>query len=90
VWYWSFAVGEVLAPNGQPWEAEYRKMREVGRSALDAVRQFLTRQPNVKEVEAEIVIAMPRDLKTVAGWAECLELDLTAHQYRLKAEVGDR
>lgn len=84
VWYWNLRIGDILAPGGAPWESEHRQLRRAACSALAAVTQFLKAQANVKEIKTEAVIAMPTNLKTVKGWAECLEVDKATKCFRLK------
>jgi len=82
--YWRMRIGQAIAPGGEPWPQELQKIRKSGASALESIKQFLASQPHVQQIEEGSVIAMPRNLKLLAGCARCLQFDHASGAYRLK------
>ena len=82
--YWRLFIGEALAPGGKPWPEQAEKIRARGKSALDAIKQFLSSEIKVERIEEGAFISMPRDLKLLRGFADCLEFDKPSSVFRLK------
>jgi hypothetical protein len=82
--YWRMLIGQAVAPGGKPFPDDFEKIKVRGKSALEAIRQYLGAQPQVRQVEEGAVIAMPRNLKLLIGCAGCLVFDPTSGIYRLK------
>lgn len=83
--YWRMRIDEILAPGGIPWENQYTAARKAGLSAQEAVRHFLDMQPSVGNVAEGAVLAMPRELKLVAGGTDSLTFDKASGTFRLVA-----
>lgn len=81
--YWRMLVGEVLAPGGIPWERQFAQLQKAAVTALESVKQFLERQPNVAHLEQGSIIAMPRELKLVNGQTDCLVFDKETSTFSL-------
>jgi hypothetical protein len=88
VFYWRMVIGEAAAPGGVPWPEQAHKIRGAAKSALKAVKDFLAAQDNLQRFEEGALIAMPRDLKLLRGYGECLEFDKDSGTYRLKQGMG--
>ena len=84
VLYWRMRIGRALAPGGQPWPEEARKIRTAGKSALEAIKKYLAVQENVKHIEEGALIALPRDLNLLTGYAEFLQFDKKSGTYKSK------
>src|ERR1051325_3350177 len=69
VLYWKMAIGQAIAPGGTPFPEDLKKIKTRGKSALNAVRQYLATQVKAKLIEEGAVIAMPRSLKLLRGHA---------------------
>lgn len=90
VFYWRMVIGDLLAPGGTTWEHERTAVRKARGSARIAIKRYLQEQPNAGRVKEGAVISMPRDLKLVAGRADCLAFDRATKLYRLKELAEQR
>lgn len=88
VLYWKMAIGEAIAPGGTPFLEDLQKIKTRGKSALEAVRQYLTDRVKARVVEEGAIIAMPRNLKFLLGSAESLAFDSQSGMFRLKERNG--
>jgi len=84
VLYWKMTIGQALAPGGTPFPEDLEKIKTRGKSALEAVRQYLSAQAQARLIEEGAVIAMPRGLKLLRGQAHCLALDRQSGTFHLK------
>ena len=75
VLYWRMLIGELLAPGGIPWEHQHAAVRKAGLSAREAVKRLLQAQAKAENLQEGAVIAMPRELKLVAGRTDYLTFD---------------
>lgn len=82
VLYWRMVIGELLAPGGIPWEHQHMAVRKAGLSAREAVKHLLQAQSKAENLQEGAVIAMPRELKLVAGRADYLTFDKDSGTFR--------